>query len=110
MDKFPFKLCRVNRIIVPVGLPKGDRRLPKGDGVRVSEHLADVELQVCDRVGVGDHKFEDETLINLHRPGIRNVVGHLQVILLQVICNLEVTCCNQHLLGNPSILDLENTV
>ena len=109
MDKFSFKLRRVHRIIVPVGLAKGDRRLPKGDSIPMSEHLSDVELQVCDRVGVGDHKLKDEALINLHRPRIRNVVGHFQVILLDW-CNLEVTCCYQHLLGNPGILDLENTV
>ena len=81
MDQFPFILCCFNGIVVSIGVAKGNRRSAKGEGVRVSKHLANVELQAGDGVGVGDRELKDETLSNLHRPRVGDIVGHLQVIL-----------------------------
>ena len=66
MDKLPFKLWRVDGIVVSIGLPERDCWLPKGKCIRMSEHLSDVKLQACDRVGVGDGELKDETLPDLH--------------------------------------------
>ena len=66
MDKFPFKLWRVDGIVVSIGLSKRDRWLPEGECIRMSKHLSDIELQVRDGVCVGDGELKDETLSDLH--------------------------------------------
>ena len=66
MDKFPFKLWRVDGIVVSIGLSKRDCWLPEGECIRMSKHLSDIKLQVRDGVRVGDGELKDETLSDLH--------------------------------------------
>ena len=66
MDELPFKLWRVNWIVVSIGFTKGDRWLAKGESIRMAKHLPDVKLQAGNWVRVGDGQLKDETLSDLH--------------------------------------------
>ena len=66
MDELPFKLFRVNWIVVSIGFAKGDSWLAEGESICMSKHLADVKLQACHWVRVRDDQLKDETLSDLH--------------------------------------------
>ena len=66
MDELPFKLWRVNWVVVSIGFTEGNRWLAKGESIRMPKHLPDVKLQACHWVRVGDGQLNDETLSDLH--------------------------------------------